>query len=688
MENATLLIGCATLVIVGVHTMASNHRSNSESSFWKQLLKTFAVLSIAAWLEQYSRSGGGEVAGVIKHTFNNDGFRFNNTDNRVANVSLYEMCGDRHEVAVRPKHFFWPGSFTAETIELLLVHFVVGVALIMCETRRASTPDFVARLLEFAMLYNTCRSLYDAWGGEWQRSKLEAFFVVALLVVWLLGELLRTASELFAAVENALNRQGSVKDLVARSFPAMLLFASLRLVGTWTFLVMLVYTALRHHGSRSERTKWGLRVVVLAMIVINWSDYNDWNKRFFTDNPDVEGLCNIMPAPVACKEPTTGEIVFSDVESEGMPLDKLFLTYTDHLWANYHVGLPEAILIAIGGPVQPGMVGYQLQKLYARVGLNKPAPDYKLERQLYLAITGSSLSGWVEFPSDDDNEAIFKTLRFRRVYLDADDKPANEYGTFQCLMDFDLKKTTNCTFAGEGTADGEGRLLYVSPSDALACAAGIVTGAAHPEIHGYTNWVLDTEDPNPYLRRMSLISVQWNYMGATANPPAMDKLLASGLTTYTTSAITKQFVDPLPLPKPQEYFSKRLQRLAKLGGRYAKFVVPLREWFYDNYPGVEVFGRVRDPQALFGGMILHALDHGAVTRLFYVRDVFEDSPDFAGVVEMSYVPVTCFIDNQPWRPVGDVSVKNSPIKFYQELYKFAATLDQEYADHLEAAIAK
>ena len=60
--------------------------------------------------------------------------------------------------------------------------------------------------------------------------------------------------------------------------------------------------------------------------------------------------------------------------------------------------------------------------------------------------------------------------------------------------------------------------VEISATEAVQLLSMHVATVIHPVLHTYSNWGIDTIHPDPYVRRMSIVTVIYNYLGSTWFP--------------------------------------------------------------------------------------------------------------------------------------------------------------------------
>jgi hypothetical protein len=216
--------------------------------------------------------------------------------------------------------------------------------------------------------------------------------------------------------------------------------------------------------------------------------------------------------------------------------------------------------------------------------------------------------------------------------------------------------------------------------------------AQHVKLHSMANWGLNLDDTmnerNPFLRQNSVVTVMYNFFGYTSFNGFMKIWSKQGLVSDGWAKEHAPFVKSVNHGVQDGVWQHRnIEELVKYS-RFVKFVIKVRAIFMTefqkhkrDFPGV-------DGEAMFVGTVLHSLDHTLMD--WNLKDaLYLDTSDnrFGKMAEVGQVVKVGF--------VSDVDglyfhkrFKGSGHPFYEAVYKKAAKIDKELADHMDTCIIK
>jgi len=291
------------------------------------------------------------------------------------------------------------------------------------------------------------------------------------------------------------------------------------------------------------------------------------------------------------------------------------------------------------------------------------------------------------------------------VYLvDIDDKreDGRSVGTYRWedFMYLSNKGDLKCAETVEMKVDLDSKLLLsahldrveTSATEAVQLLSMHVATVIHPVLHTYSNWGIDTTHPDPYVRRMSIVTIIYNYLGSTWFPRSTLPFLCRWGRIFESDHMSPDVTDNMRHILHSEWLkglpsTSPCARLAPYS-TLAKFVTSLCEKFcniFDKY--TDDFKGI-DKKAMFTGTVLHSLDHSMFTRV--LEDplwLFLDDTDFTASGKIAAFANACLSRDLPGL-VFERHFKDAEHPFYKEVYLEAKKLNPELADMIDTCIIK
>ena len=359
----------------------------------------------------------------------------------------------------------------------------------------------------------------------------------------------------------------------------------------------------------------------------------------------------------------------SGTDSATLDMDHIYLSFRDFLWGMTLLA-PNAGLLQLGG-----MAWLIWRQSMQRLGLIRAKPhdprrtaaNLVLEsfRAMHYAsqrvVDGNRIATflWHEMPTLDAN-AKFKVHDWFRVEIDLDEK------LLRCATLDDCELTPQETVV----------VLYFN-----------TISADHVKIHSLGNWACNVEQSSDkFLRWMSVVSIMYNYFGATIFRFLTMGWHRIGLLNHDYRDIPKVFEHGVKQGIPAHAGVVVLAPDSKL----IDFTVKLRNVFlnkfakvHDQFPGI-------DGEALFASTIIHSLDHQHAVwnmpdplwlEIDTVRDNYKAMAEICRFVRVGFVPSLPLL-------LFASRYRDAPHPFYREIYKKAVKLDRTFADEMDACIVR
>ena len=251
------------------------------------------------------------------------------------------------------------------------------------------------------------------------------------------------------------------------------------------------------------------------------------------------------------------------------------------------------------------------------------------------------------------------------------------------FMEVDLKSK----LFTRGEIDG----MELSPYEAVQLLSFHAAVVVHPMLHTFSNWGINPNHTNKFLKRMATITVMYNYVGFTWFPRVVLPLLVNfRLLLDRKMEVNFQMTF-------QEYFWTNWlkgipnhQLIVELVhySSFVKFVVKVRKIFlntFDKYQN-EFIGI--DKEAMFAGTILHSLDHIMFESI--IEDplcFFSGFTKFGVAGRLAGYIRAGFTHDLPGL-VFNKRFKDASHPFFQEVYSEAKKIDPELADLIDTCIIK
>jgi hypothetical protein len=355
-------------------------------------------------------------------------------------------------------------------------------------------------------------------------------------------------------------------------------------------------------------------------------------------------------------------------------MDHVYITYQQFLWAYTFIGPSSFFLWMKGitillirqflfkrGIIKPK--SFDINKLIATLCLEQTQAIH------YYARTkpGSKLGNIAGFFFAD-----FPYIDEKNEYQVAD--------LFAVDIDLDTKKFVKAKLNNENLTASETLILLWFNTIA----------AQHVKLHSLANWGVNLneaiKDTNPFLLRNSVVTTVYNYFGYSCFRNFMEGWEKQGLLSegWDPDALIHCFNHGI---KDSIWQHSQIDELIPYS-RFINFVIKVRAIFFnefakhkDLFPGVH-------GEAMFVGTVLHSLDHTLMH--WNLEDPLwldVDDPRFGRMAELGRIVKVGFVEDVPFLYFHK-RFKGSGHPFYDAVYKKAAKVDKELADHMDTCIIK
>lgn len=240
--------------------------------------------------------------------------------------------------------------------------------------------------------------------------------------------------------------------------------------------------------------------------------------------------------------------------------------------------------------------------------------------------------------------------------------------------------------------------------------------SGHAQIHALANWAVNPQNfANPFLRRMSIITVVYNYYGLNVfnrvvlflqsfckpfnhihkDIPAKSE--SEGHSHQKAQGHIHLF--NMGMKSGVKHHSRSVQELMPYSS-FVTFIVKVRKIFHEEFKRYENDFPGIDVEALFNGTVMHSLDHtqaGDITKdpLWFRsnnnRDLKpeaeQDNSHYEWMEEFCRFARCGFVDDLPGL-LFNYRFKDAPHPFFKKVYNFAYKINPYLADSMDCCIIK
>ena len=224
----------------------------------------------------------------------------------------------------------------------------------------------------------------------------------------------------------------------------------------------------------------------------------------------------------------------------------------------------------------------------------------------------------------------------------------------------------------------------LTPNEVIILLYFHTTFVDHVKVHAYANWGVNDNIPDVFVRRMSAITIVYNYYGYTVFERLAALWYFCGFCRHNYCDLLKVINHGL---KEGTVHHSKLHKLLQ-DSTTVNFVMKVRNGFMNTFHNYrdEFYGI--DGEAMFIGTILHSLDHSLLE--WNIEDALWleiESREYGAMAELCRYVRVGFTSDLPGLMFA-THYKDAPHPFYQEVYKHAAQIDKRLADCMEACIVK
>ena len=390
------------------------------------------------------------------------------------------------------------------------------------------------------------------------------------------------------------------------------------------------------------------------------------NPTFARESPQL--LRRGRASPVILPSGPSGPVHLSPKvhRNSAHDMDHIRIKFLDYLWVSFFVG-PNAVLLWV-----TGILRLMVRQVLHRRGWLSPKPcDPRrvvgrliLESMEVMHFTG-------EWEEDGDTIATFCWPDFPIL---------QENGSIKImeLLTVDINLTTKLMVR----AKIDQKLL--TPRETITLIYFHSSFVDHVKLHAYANWGVNDNIPNKFVRRMSAITVVYNYYGYTVFKRLAAFWYFCGLCKHNYCDIPKVINHGLKEGTVQHSKLRKFLQHSQI----VNFVMKVRNGFMNTFRKYRDELHGIDGEAMFIGTILHSLDHTLLE--WNLEDALwldTESREYGAMAEICRFARVGFVPDIP-ALLFSTRYKDAPHPFYQEVYKHASRVDQRLADHMDACIVK
>jgi hypothetical protein len=213
-------------------------------------------------------------------------------------------------------------------------------------------------------------------------------------------------------------------------------------------------------------------------------------------------------------------------------------------------------------------------------------------------------------------------------------------------------------------------------------------GPQHVKIHAMANWGFNPNADDEFLRRNGVATIMYNYYGYTRFNDFFQQWSKLGLASQGWADPRSPFVQSIDHSISENVVNHTHVKDLVNHSRFVKFVVLVRAIFHSEFKKYQHMFPGIDAEAMFVGTVLHSLDH-----VFSERNMEDplwldvEDPLFGKMAEVGRIARVGFTPDVPG-VYFEKHFKGSGHPFYETVYRKAAKIDKELADHMDTCIIR
>ena len=366
--------------------------------------------------------------------------------------------------------------------------------------------------------------------------------------------------------------------------------------------------------------------------------------------------------------PTNHHLTARD-PAQKLDMDHVYLSLRDFLWGWLMIA-PNAVALWASGVTKMTFRRWLKSK-----GVIKGRPA-SMEVTVADIILETTLATYVLETEKDENGNMIGRFVWVDVPLLYGVDKMRVFERLTIVIDLTNRKWRSTQLLGHGP---------VGARDTLCLMGFILYVPSHAKLHCFANWAIDLESKNAFVRRMSVVSVMYNYFGFSGLPTVFAILHKAGLASSTYAEVKMCLVKGID--SGMHNHNATIRSLATYSD-FVHFIIHIRRRFLqcftkytDDFPSTS-------GECLFLGTVVHGLDHTKAADTVTDPLWFEaEDPVFQYCAELSQIVRAGFVEDLPFLAFNH-KFKNAGHPFYREVYKYATAMNQRMADRMDCCIIK
>ena len=208
----------------------------------------------------------------------------------------------------------------------------------------------------------------------------------------------------------------------------------------------------------------------------------------------------------------------------------------------------------------------------------------------------------------------------------------------------------------------------------------------HSLVHSIANWGTNVNNSHSYLSNLSIVTICFNYFGASYFPRLMQNYSYFGILQFPCPGIVDMFNGLRLTAIPNHQNITKLMKYS----RYVNFLSKIRQPFLKLFMKYSSDFEGISGEALFVGTIIHSLDHYLLE--YVISDplwLTHTNPKYKMIDQFSRIITAGFNSDLPFLGYFfNRKYKNGNHIFFREFHSIAVKYDKELADNMDTCICK
>jgi hypothetical protein len=371
-----------------------------------------------------------------------------------------------------------------------------------------------------------------------------------------------------------------------------------------------------------------------------------------------------------CMNPDSTCELLSKIEAVDLDMDHIYLAFRDFLWASYFI-LPNSVYLWVRG-----FLVLKLREQMFHYGIISPLKHDSRRTCALLVLNGPSTSVAYQFQMIDKRGHTVAIFAFPNFPMLNNQGKYTEADLFSVEIDL-----SDCVLT-KASIDG----IDITSDEALILIWFYRISAGHVKIHAFSNWATNVQQFRfPFLRKMSVITVMYNYFGNTSFPLLCRMWWQLGLTTIDFSNVKRVFESGVGQGINDH---GNILELAKFS-ETIDFLIKIRNHFMNEFQKERDCFPAIEGESLFLGTIVHSLDHTLMEWDLQDPLWLQTTGKYKTMAELGRLVRAGFVENLP----GILFCKRysdapKETQLYSSVYAAASKLNKRLADQMDMCIIK